>query len=124
MTAQTRITPAVPSQADKLDALIAALEAARPEASAGKLFASHAGMRAINAAHDLFEVDALYDLAGDVGMEIGVTMEGEPVQYLVDRHPSLSIGAMRNRFRPPYLPPVASIIPAVAGGGRDGLRAR
>lgn len=56
---------AQPSQLEKLDTLIAKLTAAREAAIKGELFASTAGYAAVNAAHDLFEVDGLYDLAID-----------------------------------------------------------
>jgi len=64
MAYHTPIT-AQPSQLEKLDTLIAKLTAAREAAIKGELFASTAGYAAINAAHDLFEVDGLYDLAVD-----------------------------------------------------------
>lgn len=56
---------AQPSQLEKLDTLIAKLTAAREAAIKGEMFASTAGYAAVNAAHDLFEVDGLYDLAID-----------------------------------------------------------
>lgn len=56
---------AQPTQLEKLDTLIAKLTAARGYAIKGELFASTAGYAAVNAAHDLFEVDGLYDLAID-----------------------------------------------------------
>jgi hypothetical protein len=67
MNAPSRIT----TQAVKLDAMIAAAVSARREAERGNLFASHAGRALVNAAHDIFEVDGLYDLADDVAHVIG-----------------------------------------------------
>jgi hypothetical protein len=58
-------------QLGKVDALIAALQAARLDASRGLFFASHAGMNATSLAHDLFEVAGLHTLAEDIAHVIG-----------------------------------------------------
>jgi hypothetical protein len=55
---------------EKLDALISAAQNARGEAEAGILFASFAGKRLVNCAHDLFECDQLYRLGEDVEHEM------------------------------------------------------
>jgi len=57
-------------QAHKLDALIRAAGAGRRAAEKGHLFCSRPGLALVNAAFDLFECDALYDLADDVFREI------------------------------------------------------
>jgi hypothetical protein len=59
-------------QADKLQALIRAARDGRAAAERGLLFASRPGLALVNAAFDLFECDALYDLAGDVARELDV----------------------------------------------------
>jgi hypothetical protein len=64
-------------QAERLDALARATAAGRSHAERGLLFCSHAGLALVNAAFDLFECDALYDLAGDVAHEIGESRDGE-----------------------------------------------
>lgn len=63
-------------QAYKLDGLIRAAEAGRRNADRGTLFCSHAGLALVNAAFDLFECDALYDLSFDVARELGVDRDG------------------------------------------------
>lgn len=65
--------PAPHPQLIKLEALRAACDRGLLAASKGELFACTDGVRVINAAHDLFEVDALYDFAGDVCFELGLT---------------------------------------------------
>lgn len=59
------------SQLDKLEALIAAAQAARHAAGRGLVFSSRAGADLLDAMHDLTEVDALHDFAQDVCREIG-----------------------------------------------------
>lgn len=73
------------SQIIRLEALRAACERALPEAARGALFDGVAGIRLCNAAHDLFECDALYDLAQEVAAPLGVTARGEAVLHLADR---------------------------------------
>ena len=63
------------SQTAKLDALIAAAIAARPDAAVGLLFASQGGKALVNAAFDLFECDDLYRLASDVSHDMGEVEE-------------------------------------------------
>lgn len=70
-----KITPAVHPQLLKLEALRAACDRALLVASKGELFASAEGIKLTNAAYDLFEVDGLYDLAGDVAFELHVDRE-------------------------------------------------
>jgi len=66
-------TPIATALADpqlaKLDAMIAAATAARWEAARGILFdvGSEAGRKLTLATHDLFEIDALLDLANELG---------------------------------------------------------
>ena len=59
-------------QAHKLDLLIRAAGAGRDAARHGLLFASPPGLALVNAAFDLFECDALYDLAADVAHELEI----------------------------------------------------
>ena len=56
-------------QAAKLGDLVRAAAAGGPAAERGMLFCSRAGLALINAAFELFECDALYDLARDVARE-------------------------------------------------------
>jgi hypothetical protein len=72
-------------QLARLEALRAACERALPEAARGALFDGVAGMRLCNAAYDLFECDALYDMAQEVAAPFGVTAVGEAVLHLADR---------------------------------------
>lgn len=65
------------AQACKLDGLIRAAEAGRCSATRGALFCSDAGLALVNAAFDLFECDALYDLGCDVAQELGVDRDGQ-----------------------------------------------
>lgn len=58
------------NQLSHLEALIAAAEKARTAAARGNQFVSIEGMRLVNAMHDLTEVDALYDLADDIAVQI------------------------------------------------------
>lgn len=58
------------TQAEKLERLIITAQAARVAAAKRDLFASREGHALTLAAHDLFEVDGLFDLAGDVAREI------------------------------------------------------
>jgi hypothetical protein len=59
------------SQLRKLRHLIRAADEGQHAASRGHLFCSRSGVALINAAFDLFECDALYDLAGDVARDAG-----------------------------------------------------
>ena len=59
-------------QARKLDQLLRAASCGRADAERGLLFCSRPGLALVNAAFDLFECDALYDLAGDVSHELAV----------------------------------------------------
>jgi hypothetical protein len=52
---------------------------ARPQAERGLLFCSRAGLALVNAAFELFECDALYDLAWDVAREAGLDRDGLPL---------------------------------------------
>jgi len=69
----------------RLDVLRAACERALPDASRGALFDGIAGIRLCNAAYDLFECDALYDMAQELAAPRGVTADGAPVLHLADR---------------------------------------
>ncbi|HSI17518.1 MAG TPA: hypothetical protein VK980_07105 [Sphingomonas sp.] len=69
----------------RLEALRAACERALPEAARGALFDGVAGMRLCNAAYDLFECDALYDMAQELAAPFGMTAHGAPVLHLADR---------------------------------------
>ncbi|MDB5708630.1 MAG: hypothetical protein JWL96_700 [Sphingomonas bacterium] len=75
----------VSSQFARLEALRAACDRALPAAARGALFDGVAGMRLCNAAYDLFECDALYDMAQELAAPFGVTAEGAPVLHLADR---------------------------------------
>ena len=59
-----------PSQESKLESLIRAASAGLSDARRGTLFCSRRGLALVNAAFDLFECDALYDLGSDVAREI------------------------------------------------------
>lgn len=59
------------AQLAKLEALRAACDRCLDYAAVGDLFATVEGVRLINAAHDLFEVDALYDFALDCDAPFG-----------------------------------------------------
>lgn len=80
---------AVPSQLARVEALRAACERALPDAARGVLFEGLAGIRLCNAAYDLFECDALYDMAQELAAPFGVTARGERVLHLADRALSL-----------------------------------
>ena len=67
-------------QAAKLADLIRAATAGSPQAARGTLFGSRAGLALVNAAFELFECDALYDLSCDVAREIGLDRDGRPLQ--------------------------------------------
>jgi hypothetical protein len=75
----------VPLQFARLEALRAACERALPEAARGALFDGVAGVRLCNAAYDVFECDALYDMAQELAAPFGVTARGAPVLHLADR---------------------------------------
>ena len=75
----------VSPQFARLEALRAACERALPEAARGALFDGIAGMRLCNAAYDVFECDALYDMAQELGAPLGVTADGAAVLHLADR---------------------------------------
>ena len=75
----------VSPQLVRLEALRAACERALPDAARGALFDGVAGLRLCNAAYDLFECDALYDMAQELAAPFGVTADGAPVLHLADR---------------------------------------
>lgn len=62
-------------QASRLADLIRTATAGTAHAERGTLFCSRAGLALVNAAFDLFECDALYDLACDVAQEAGCTRD-------------------------------------------------
>ena len=72
-------------QLARLEALRAACERALPDAARGALFDGVAGMRLCNAAYDLFECDALYDMARELAAPFGMTAHGAAVLHLADR---------------------------------------
>lgn len=74
----------VHAQVCRLDDLIRAAEAGRGNARRGTLFCSHAGLALVNAAFDLFECDALYDLGCDVAQELGVDRDGQALDRAGD----------------------------------------
>jgi hypothetical protein len=76
-------------QAEKLDTLISAAALARRDAGRGMLFCSPGGLALVNAAFDLFECDALYDIAADIRGELGLDGEG----YLLDEQGERATGA-------------------------------
>jgi hypothetical protein len=76
---------AVSPQFARLEALRAACERALPEAGRGTLFDGLAGIRLCNAAYDVFECDALYDMAQELAAPFGVAADGAPVLHLADR---------------------------------------
>ena len=82
--AERKLRAAEHPQHAKLEAAIAAANRALPAASRGELFASRAGAALINALHDLTEVDALYDLAGDIFHQLRITREGLPLDRFGD----------------------------------------
>ena len=65
-------------QSARLADLIRTANAGSRQAERGALFCSHAGLALVNAAFELFECDALYDLACDVAREVGVERDGGP----------------------------------------------
>jgi len=69
----------------RIEALRAACERALPDAARGALFDGLAGVRLCNAAYDLFECDALYDMAQELAAPFGVAASGAPVLHLADR---------------------------------------
>jgi hypothetical protein len=73
------------SQLTRVETLRAACERALPDAARGALFDGVAGIRLCNAAYDLFECDALYDMAQEIAAPLGTTARGEPVLHLADR---------------------------------------
>jgi len=54
------------------------------DAARGALFDGVAGIRLCNAAYDVFECDALYDMADDLAATRGQTARGAPVLHLAD----------------------------------------
>jgi hypothetical protein len=68
-----------------LEALRAACEHAMADAARGALFDGIAGMRLCNAAYDLFECDALYDMAGEIAAPMGLAADGAAILHLADR---------------------------------------
>jgi hypothetical protein len=75
-------------QAEKLDTLISAAALARRAAARGMLFCSPCGLALVNAAFDLFECDALYDIAGDIRGELRLDDDG----WAVDRQGERATG--------------------------------
>lgn len=69
----------------RIEALRAACERALPDAARGALFDGLAGVRLCNAAYDLFECDALYDMAQELAAPFGMAADGAPVLHLADR---------------------------------------
>ncbi len=55
------------------------------DAARGALFDGVAGMRLCNAAYDVFECDALYDMAGEIAAPLGLAADGSLVLHLADR---------------------------------------
>jgi hypothetical protein len=78
-------TESASPQFARLEALRAACERALPEAARGALFDGVLGLRLCNAAYDVFECDALYDMAQELAAPFGVTAEGAPVLHLADQ---------------------------------------
>lgn len=68
-----------------LENLATAASRARDAADRSDLFASHSGRALVNAIYDLIEVDAVYDLANEIGQSLGLDEDGEPILYLEDR---------------------------------------
>lgn len=68
------------AQAARLAELIRTATAGGPQAELGTLFCSSAGLALVNAAFELFECDALYDLARDVAREVGLDRDGRPLE--------------------------------------------
>lgn len=69
----------------ELEALITAATKARDAADRELLFESHSGRALVNAIYGLIEVDAVYDLANEIGQACGVDEDGEPILYLAER---------------------------------------
>jgi hypothetical protein len=59
-------------QVAKLADLIRTARAGSAQAQRGMLFCSQAGLALVNAAFELFECDALYELGWDVAREVGL----------------------------------------------------
>jgi hypothetical protein len=74
----------VSPQFARLQALRAACERALPAAARGVLFDGVAGLRLCNAAYDVFECDALYDMASELAAPLGIAADGVPVLHLAD----------------------------------------
>lgn len=72
-------------QTASLAALRAACEHAMADAARGALFDGIAGMRLCNAAYDVFECDALYDMAGEIAAPLGRAADGSATLHLADR---------------------------------------
>jgi hypothetical protein len=72
-------------QRTELEMLITAAAKARDDADRNRLFESHSGRALVNAIYDLIEVDAVYDLANEIGQACGADEDGEPILYLADR---------------------------------------
>ena len=72
--------PAAHPQAAKLADLVRAASAGSSQAARGTLFCSRAGLALVNAAFELFECNALYDLSCDVAREIGLDRDGRPLE--------------------------------------------
>lgn len=67
------------TQLEKLDALIDAATKARRAAGMNLMFCTLSGQRLTNAAYDLFQVDGLYDLVGEIAWERRHDREGYPI---------------------------------------------
>lgn len=72
-------------QAEKLDTLISAAALARRDAGRGMLFCSPCGLALVNAAFDLFECDALYDIAADIRGELCLDDDSWPLDEQGER---------------------------------------
>jgi len=46
---------------------------------------SHHGYALVNAMYAITECDALYDLRNEIGLDLGIGSDGEPVLHLADR---------------------------------------
>lgn len=81
------VTIAAPSarartDANHVESLILALERARPDAMAGKLWDGPRGVAVLNAAFDLFECQELYDEARALGVTFGIEPDGDPIDFM------------------------------------------
>ena len=76
-TALAHIETGWTDQRYKLEAAITALGRCRDAADRDELFGSREGIAAVNALHDLTDVDGLYDLAQDMALEFAP----EPMRF-------------------------------------------